>query len=306
MIRKMYLWLPTLAALLSIPSAAAGQSDTLPPAWTYKGAASVAFSQVSYTNWVAGGENAYTLSSNVDLAANYARGKNEWENNLKLGYGFSWQEAIKRKQNTLDVIDFSSKYGRKATERWFYTALLGFKTQFTKGYASVKDTIKSSDFMAPAYLTFSLGMDYKNNGFSMFISPLSSKVTIVNSPYLSSQGMYGVDTGKVMRAELFAGMMKLGYEKAFWEDKLRLKTTLELFSNYIDHPENVDVDWNFALDLKLGMGFTAQLMLRAIYDDDARVEVDNGDGTTRKVAKMQFREFVGFGLAYSFDTSKKK
>ena len=302
--RKMPFWLPIVAAMLSFPTPIAAQADSLPPAWIYKGSASITFSQVSYSNWVAGGENAYALNSNIDLLANYARGKNEWENNLKLGYGFSWQESIKRKQNTLDVIDLSSKYGRKASERWLYTVLLGFKTQFDKGYASAKDTAKSSDFLSPAYLTLSVGMDYKNKGFSMFVSPVSGKMTMVNSPYLSSMGMFGVDSGRVVRMEL-GGLLKLGYEKNFWKERVRLKTTLELFSNYMEHPENVDVDWNFALDFKLGKGFSAQLMLRALYDDDARVSVDNGDGTTRKVAKLQFREFVGLGLAYSFDTSKR-
>lgn len=303
MIRKLLLLLP-FAALTMLQAKA--QTDSLPPAWTLKGSASITFSQVSYTNWVAGGENAFALNSNADLSANYAKGKNAWDNNLKLGYGLSWQASVARRQITLDVIDFSSKYGRKATDRWYYTALLGFKTQFTKGYASPTDSMESSDFMAPAYITFSLGMDYKHNGFSLFISPLSSKLTIVNSPYLSSRGMYGVDTGAVVRKELFAGMLKLGYEKDFWEERVHLKTTLELFSNYMNHPENVDVDWNFLLDFKIAKGFSAQLMLRAIYDDDAKINVTDELGNCRQVAKLQFREFVGIGLAYSFDSLQRK
>lgn len=305
MIRKLLLLLP-LAGVMFVQQQAKAQTDSLPPSWTFKGLASVTFSHVSYTNWVAGGENAIALNSNADLSANYAKGKHAWDNNLKLGYGIAWQESVKRTQKTLDVIDFSSKYGRKATDRWYYTALLGFKTQFSKGYASPTDSMKSSDFMAPAYLTFSLGMDYKHNGFSLFISPLSSKLTILNDSYLSSRGMYGVDTGAFVRKELFAGMMKLGYEKDFWEERMHLKTTLELFSYYMDNPQNIDVDWNFLLDFKIAKGFSAQLMLRAIYDDDAKITVTDDLGNSRQVAKLQFREFVGIGLAYSFDSSQRK
>ncbi len=58
---------------------------------------------------------------------------------------------------------------------------MSFKTQMTAGYNYPNTEDKISDLLAPEYLLFSLGMDYKPTpGFSLFLSSLTSKNTIVN------------------------------------------------------------------------------------------------------------------------------
>jgi len=106
-------------------------SDTT-EGWKKGGMFTIAFSQVSLSNWAAGGENSFSGNSLVNTFANYKKGKISWDNTLDLGYGIMKQgEQDVRK--TDDKIDFSSKFGRQLSPNSFAAALLNFKTQFMPG-----------------------------------------------------------------------------------------------------------------------------------------------------------------------------
>src|SRR5690606_29675983 len=152
--------------------------------WKTGGLFSLNASQVSLTNWNAGGQNSISGNALVSIFANLRKGKAEWENSLDLGYGL---QRLGRKDNaawvkTDDKIDLVSKYGRKASKHWFYSALVNFSTQSTAGYNYPNDSIEISGFMAPGYLMSAIGMDYKPAKiFSAFIAPFTLKSTFVNS-----------------------------------------------------------------------------------------------------------------------------
>jgi hypothetical protein len=255
--------------------------------WKFGGNTTLTFSQVALTkSWIAGGENSISANAGVLLTANYHKELTKWESTLDLGFGLAKQGEQAMIKNE-DKIDFSSQYGRKASEKWFYSALLGFKTQFYEGYKypDVNDVI--SDFMAPAYLMVSAGMDYKpNDKFNMMLSPLTGRLTIVNNQQLADVGAFGVTPGENTRAEM-GGFVKISYNDQFWEDRLTLRTKLELFSNYIEKPENVDFYWEVSLILKLSNYITARLSTFMMYDDDA-------------IPELQFKEVFGVGFGYKF------
>ena len=74
------------------------------------------FSQVSLTNWNAGGLNSLSLNGTANMFANLTKGKAQWENSLDLGYGILRQG---RKDNvawlkTDDRIEINSLLGKKA------------------------------------------------------------------------------------------------------------------------------------------------------------------------------------------------
>src|SRR4026209_1401754 len=87
------------------------QKDTV---WRKGGLVALNFSQVSLTNWAAGGQNSITGNAIVNYYANYKSGKKSWNNNIDLGYGL----AIMGKHGSMiksdDRVDISSKYGRQA------------------------------------------------------------------------------------------------------------------------------------------------------------------------------------------------
>ncbi|MBQ1695861.1 MAG: DUF3078 domain-containing protein, partial [Bacteroidales bacterium] len=179
--------------------------------WKLGGAASLNFSQVSFKNWAGGGEPSISGNLFFNAFANYAKDKTTWDNTLDLGYGMMRQGTKKTQilfYKTDDKIDFASKYGRYAFKYWYYSALVGFKTQFADGYKSITDSTRISSWMSPAYLNIALGMDFKptfekhpNITFSLFIAPLSGRMTFVTDSALSAEGAYGVDPGKKFRPE---------------------------------------------------------------------------------------------------------
>ena len=134
-----------------VPSAKADEKDTT--YWQIGGLASVNFTQVSLTNWVAGGSNSISLNSLLSIHCNYTKGLDFWNNNLDLGYGIL-QQSPGITQKTDDKIDFNTKYGRKFKEesKWGYAALANFKSQFAPGYSQPEDSVKISDFLAQLVL----------------------------------------------------------------------------------------------------------------------------------------------------------
>lgn len=270
--------------------------------WHKSGVFSLNMAQSSFTSWAAGGQNSVAISGLIDLAANYKKGKAAWDNALILGYGMMQQKGndlgwVK----TDDRIDFQSKYGHQASEKWFYSGLMSFKTQMAAGYNYPNTEDKISDLLAPAYLLFSLGMDYKPTpAFSLFLSPLTSKNTIVNDDYLSSIGAFGVDPGKKFRTELGA-YTNISYKKDEILKNVNFFTKLDLFSNYLHNPQNIDVSWENMLVLKVNKFISATVSTQLLYDDDILIKVGGSEGEPPIMGKrVQFKEVIGVGFTYKF------
>lgn len=285
--------------------------DTL-DGWKTGGLFSVNFTQVSLTNWSAGGENSISLNGILSVFANYKRGNSTWDNSLDLGYGFlkSGKESTRK---TDDKIDFTSKYGQKASKNWYYAGLVNFKSQMAVGYNYPDDSNEISNFLAPAYILGAIGMDYKpSDVFTMFISPITSKITIVNDRTLADAGAYGVDAaeydalgkkisdGKLIRSE-YGGYLRALLKKDVMEN-VNLQTKLELFSNYSENFGNIDVNWEVLIGLKVNKYISATISTQLLYDDDVDIAVDsNDDGIVDKVGpRVQFKEVLGVGLNVKF------
>jgi len=274
-------------------------ADTL---WKFSGTTSLNLSQLSLTNWAAGGDNSLSGNALINVSANYAKDKVSWENTLTLGFGLIKQGSDPTRKSD-DQIDLASKLGLKASDKWFYTGLLGFKTQFAQGYDNPGDAnrLKISNFMSPGYLNLSLGMDYKpSEVFSLFLSPLSTKFTFVLDEDLSAAGSFGLDPGKTSRAE-FGAYIKMAFKKEILKN-VTLDTKVDFFSNYLDNPQKVDVNWDLLLTFTINDYLSASLLTQLIYDYDIKFGTDTtGDGVPDTFdAKVQFKELFGLGLTYSF------
>ncbi|MGC9343853.1 MAG: DUF3078 domain-containing protein, partial [Bacteroidales bacterium] len=261
------------------------------------GFGSVSFSQVSLYQWTAGGEPSLSGAALLNLFANYNDGEKSWENSLDLGFGLIRQgrdeDAVTKKSN--DRIEFSSQFGMKAAENWYYSGLLNFRTQFAEGYNYPDDENVISDFFAPAYMTTSVGMDYKpNENFHIFIAPIAGKFTFVLNDSLSSNGDFGVTPGDKFRAEL-GGLVKVAYKVDIMEN-VSLMTKADFFSNYLENPQNIDVNFELLLAMKINDYLSAALSVMAIYDDDVNLlQTDDTIGPG-----IQVKEVFGVGLSYSF------
>lgn len=278
--------------------------------WKKGGVIGLNLAQTSLTNWAAGGQNSYAYSGLLSTFANYKKGKNAWDNSLDIGLGFLQQENAMRKK-TDDKIDLLSKYGRKAVKDIYYAALLNFKTQMTTGYNYPNDTtkIKISNALAPAYVVGALGLDYKPNAyFSAFAAPFTGKVTIVNDQLLSDAGAFGVDKGKKSKSE-FGGYLRMIYSKSDFKKEIMknvsFTTKVDLFSNYIKDPQNIVINWETMIALKINKYIVININTQLIYDDKIKISNDsNKNGVIEsweKKPRIQFKELLGVGFSYKFN-----
>lgn len=263
--------------------------------WKSGTSGTITFSQVSLSNWAAGGENSYSADGRFKFFTNYAKSKTRWSNMLDLAYGLvKIMDDDTKKSN--DQIDFESKLGYDASRKWDYSLMFNFRTQFTEGYdfeQEPKEII--SDFMAPAYITLSLGMDYRpTDHLSILLSPMSGRTTIVNNQDLADEGAFGVSPGNNTLHE-YGGLAKIKFDREVLKN-INFETKAVFFSAYNNNPKNVDVNWEVLLDMKINKYFTTSLRTHLIYDDDTKI-VDS-DGIAKPM--VQFKEAFGFGISYKF------
>ena len=282
--------------------------------WKTGGVVSLNMSQVQLENWNGGGQSSVSGTGLVNLFANWKKGRAHWDNTLDLGYGLISLEGEDFVKSD-DRIELNSKFGQEAFKHWYYSALLNFRTQFAPGYEDPSDnsSAKISDFMSPAYTLLALGMDYKpSENFSLLISPATFKGTYVGSPALADAGAFGVDPaefdangvktkdGSHFRAEI-GGFLNMTYTRDLMEN-VKFNTKLALFSNYVENPENIDVNWETLISMKINKWLSASLATQLIYDHDIDILVEEETETTeaRFGPRTQFKEVLAVGLSYQF------
>lgn len=307
--------------------------------WTKGGQGLLTFNQVGLFNWAAGGTSNMTLIANTGFFANYKKGTTTWDNSLDLAYGFlkNFYNNAPLKSNSAitkaeDKIDLNSKFGKKAwSEKVFYSALLNYRSQFAPGFAAPGDAAYISKFMAPGYLQVALGLDFKpNSKLSIFVSPLAGKFTFVLDDSLASVGAFGVNqfddngdrrpgSGNNARAE-FGANLRVKFKDDIMQN-VGYETQLDLFSNYIDRPGNVDIRWTNNFLAKVNKYLAVTFFTDLIYDNDILIglvgndglpsySIDpttgnpyidaNGNPVQRKGRRIQLKEIFGVGLTYKF------
>ena len=281
--------------------------DEQPQGWTHKGNIGINLGQSSYTNWAAGGQNSLTALGAFNYEIHYLKNKFKWDNTLNLSLGYCVYSFKKKPIKTDDLIEFSSLATFKATKQLNYGAELAFRSQFAKGFDYAKDsTHYISKFLAPGYLTLGLGIEWvPNKYFSLYFAPVTGRITFVNDQRLAEVGAYGVEPGyfnpndstewipgKKIRYEFGArAVAKFQYPIA---KNIDFSTKLELFSNYLNHPERIDVDWQNMLVLKVNDWLSANLSTHLIYDYD--IPFYDEAGIRIKGSKVQFKEVLAIGF----------
>jgi hypothetical protein len=261
--------------------------------WKAGGVFNLNIGQGSQSNWSAGGDDfSFSIASYLGLHAFYKKGRYSWDNTIDFNYGLVNTTSQGTRKND-DRIDLLSKVGYELQPRLNLTGLVNFHSQFSKGYSYNTDASKDllSNFLAPGYVLVSIGLDYKPaDGLSIFVSPITSRWTIVNDDSLSAKGAYGVDPGEKIKNEVGA-FASVTYLKDL-NKTITYNGRLDLFSNYGHNPQNVDVMMNNKFTAKLSKILSASLGLDLIYDDDVKLFGKNNDSPA-----WQLKSLIGVGLS---------
>lgn len=253
--------------------------------WTRKGVFTFLVNQSSFSNWQAGGQNNFAGNIGFNYDFNYKNGDWQWDNKWIVAYGLTKIKGADT-QKTDDKIELNSLLGKKASGYWFYSAFFNFKTQMDTGLDPATQTTKISHFFSPAYFQFGPGMLWKkSDNLKVNIAPATSKLIIVHDHFTEFGPSFGVEKGKTTRYELGAAIN--GYYKFNVMENVSVENILNFYSNYLEDPQNVDIDYQLNIVMKINKFLTTNFAFQTIYDDNA-------------FRGFQTKQIIGLGVNYGF------
>lgn len=130
------------------------------------------FNQSAFTNnWSAGGISSIALGTTFDFKAEYNKTPLDFATETNLLYGLAANKG-EGSRKTNDRIFLDNKLATQITKKWYFFGSLSFESQFSAGYTytdqngnPVNSGLIISNFMAPGYLTESIGFEYKPNKY---------------------------------------------------------------------------------------------------------------------------------------------
>ncbi|CAL68068.1 DUF3078 domain-containing protein [Christiangramia forsetii] len=277
------------------------ENDSIPKnGWTKEGNIQLLFNQSAFNKeWTGGGTSSIAGNLTVDYQFNYRKDDFTWDNKILANYGLTKVKGDEFARKTSDRLELNSIAGKQMKEtNFYYTWFLNFRTQFAKGYEFGEDpdtgeTIRTetTHFMSPGYIQTGPGIMYKkNDDFIVNFAPATARFILVDKDFTSTEGYtdgdyFGVDQGKSMRFELGASLSAfVSYEVL---ENVNMEHSLGLYSNYLEEPGNVDIDYLLNLEMGINDYLSANFIFQAIYDDNA-------------VAAFQIREVFGLGINFGF------
>lgn len=272
------------------------------------------FTQITFVNWSAGGNNSISGLAKGQFIRNYALDNKKWDNELIIRYGINKQES-QDVRKTDDQINLNSTLGyrRDTISNWYYGGKFSFLTQFANGYSYPNVDQAISKPFAPAYVFLGIGAEYsrKDLGFNIYLSPLTQKTTLVLDRRLSNSGAFGVDkavydetgtiilkNGKRQRTEL--GALITSQYKTKVMSNINLDTRISLYSDYLKDFGNIDVNWQMSLDMTINKYVKANLGTNLIYDNDIKNKREVDGVQITEGARIQWKQLIGIGLEYTF------
>ena len=247
--------------------------------------------QASFSdNWSAGGVNSLALGGLFSYKTDYNKDDKNFASELILQYGkLNNKGQLSRK--TFDRIFWDNKVALKLSRAWYFFGSINFESQFDLGYNFSRDAQGNekrtllSKFMAPGYLTQSLGFEYKPvKHFFLRIGTGTARQTFVldKELYLTNPKNFGVVPGKVFRNEL-AFQIVSSFDKDIAKN-LNLKSRYSMFANY-EKLTGIDNRLDLTLTANVNRLINVSMAGIILYDDD----------TSNKIQRSQA---MAFGLVY--------
>ncbi|MXV49851.1 DUF3078 domain-containing protein [Pedobacter sp. HMF7647] len=242
-------------------------------------------------NWSGGGVNSVAVGTSFNYKTDYTKGDKNFTSELILLYGkLKNKDQLQKKTN--DRIFWDNKVALKLSKSWYFFGSLSFESQFDDGFNYTRDSqgnevaSRISKFMAPGYLTESVGFEFKPvKYFNLRIGTGTARQTFVldTTLYHNNEGKnYGVPIGNTFKNEL-AFQLVANLDKDIFEN-VNLKSRYMMFIPYKD-PLKIDHRLDVTLTAKVNRFMNVTLTGIGLYDDDAST-------------RIQASEALALGLVY--------
>ena len=273
------------------------KKDSLETNWNLSGKFTFLGNQSSYSYWTAGGQTSVSGTIKIDYDFNYDKDGWNWDTKLITAYGLNSIGGSKFLKKTDDKLEINSLLGKKFTNNlignWSYSSFINFKTQWTKGYRFRKNSQGEEErteltrFFSPAYLQIGVGLYWKKNkDFWINMAPFTGRLIIVNRYFTNNlednKRYFGVKKGKNSRFELGASIRS--FFKFELVENVFVTNRISLYSDYLDNPANIDLDYTINTVMKVNKYLTTNLIIQFIYDHNS-------------VKRLQVREVMGIGIS---------
>lgn len=309
---KNYFILPfaLLLAFSTVMAQDAQEAEAPQEGWETGAGMGLDFAQLFQLNPRQGaGQNRIGLGGAINFFANYKKDRVAWDNLTnwqfglqRLGSGVIAQGTTEKIpfQKAIDELRLNSKVGYKTGEnsKFFYAANLSFLSQLVPTYtdpslpgnfpSEISDTSALlAKFFSPATITISAGIDFKpTDNISIYYSPVGGKFNIVANDEIAATGVHGNPVDKDPQGNIIdfdnvfaqlGSLIRLNYADKFMEDRLAFTSSAILYSNYLQNPENIDIDWTNELALTVIKNLQLSATLNIFYDDNVLVQITDYD-----------------------------
>ncbi len=162
--------------------------------------------------------------------------------------------------------------------------------------------------MAPGTIDIGPGIEWKpNKYFLVNFSPVTARWIIVNDERLADEGSFGLDpatvdsNGVIIKhakkvKSMFGAKALIAFHYEIFKN-VNFATKLELFSDYLNNPQNIDINWQTGITLKVNSWLNVNITTELIYDNDVIFKDISGNPIG---PRTQFNENMQLGLAVSF------
>ena len=301
----LFIALALLATQISFAQDEEQGTDEPKQGWAGSGTFALLFNQAAFNaEWQGGGTSNYAGNATISYNLNYNEDNFTWDNSFLGDFGLTNTKDQDYTRKTNDRIEINPVAGWEINEsNWYYSLFANFRTQFAKGYEyddEGETTVReeTTRFMSPGYLQVGPGMLWKKNenlkvnfapATARFIFVSDKFTSLANNPGYVDGDYFGVDEGETMRFEFGASIS--AYAKFQVVENVMMVNTLNLYSNYLEDPQNVDIDYTGQLNMKVNDYLSANFVFQAIYDDNA-------------VGAFQIREVLGVGFTYNINPAE--
>jgi hypothetical protein len=272
-------WLMTLCGTSGVT---AQPADSLSP-WKHSVVGAFTFTQVSYSDWAQGGQNALAYAVALEGQSDRDAERTNWSNSYKFAFGQTrlGDQGLRKTDDKIDLQTvFTYKLGTHINP--YVSATL--KTQFAEGLKYDKEGLGTavSRFFDPAYLTQAAGVGYQP------IPELKTRLGLAIREILTSTyTAYSDDpaTASIEKTKVDGGFEWISELSWKIEENVLLTSKLELFSP-VKRLEDFVVRGDNTLAVKVSKYIVINLNVQFINEKAV-------------TPRTQVKETLAFGLSYA-------
>ncbi len=271
--------------------------------WQYEFSHGLNIMQLAMINpRIGNGVDMLNFGGDIGFNFSYDSEKIYWTNNI------NWQFGVQRIGSgtlpgggsipwtkSLDLLTYNSTLGVpfKPNGTFYYGGYIFFLSQGTPTYEGnllVDNTTDNSGtiiskLFSPARLQVAPAISYfsKDKKIQFSYSPISYQSIMVFDDAIAALGVHGNPVERVNGAVVsfenvdnqLGSFLLFGYNDAYANNKLTLRTNITLYSNYLNDPERVDVNWNADIGATIFKKIQIALKLNLFYDYDTDVLISD-------------------------------